>query len=150
MVGNGQCTVALVVITVYKLLSAIHTKVRWPSSMAREHSISFHVIISQTRTELDGSSPVSSSNVCHDDIPRPGCAFPCTWQPALVGKLQVILRHELQEFGLLISMTAVDGVSASWRLHFVCRWTSFIMFHTSPIKCESADVKDCRSCCSCS
>ncbi len=41
MVGDGQCTVVLVVITVYKLLSAIHTKVRWSSSMAHEHFMSF-------------------------------------------------------------------------------------------------------------
>jgi len=32
---------------------------------------------------------------------------------------KVILRHELHDFGLLISMTAADGVSASWRLDFV-------------------------------
>eukprot|EP00434_Breviolum_minutum_P016728 symbB.v1.2.014751.t1/scaffold1081.1/size139474/8 len=36
-------------------------------------------------------------------------------QTELDGSSPVILRHELQEFGLLISMTAVDGVSASWR-----------------------------------
>ena len=32
---------------------------------------------------------------------------------------KVILRHELHDFGLLISMTAADGVTASWRPDFV-------------------------------
>lgn len=36
-------------------------------------------------------------------------------QTELNGSCPVILRHELHDFGLLISMTAADGVSASWR-----------------------------------
>ena len=31
----------------------------------------------------------------------------------------MILRDELHDFGLLISMTAADGVTASWRPDFV-------------------------------